>query len=584
MKNIVIIVLIVFFFSASHSCTYPHSINPRLESIYRIAEYEPEIARKLLTEISDSIGVLSFENRMYYDFLKIRVQDKLYIHHESDSSILKILKYYEDTENKHMLGIVLYYCGRVYSDLGDAPQALGYFQKSLDEAKDSRDEKLQGLIYSQMGQLYQEQHMSDLALDAFNKSYQYSHNNNDSIAMIYDMLEIGRIYIQKENYDSALLVYNGAEIVAQAIGSLKYLDMIYKQKASAYMYKGDYDDGIKVLEKLSSVSPENYDNVYYVLKALYYWNRYNRDSTVHYANILIGSGTLSNKMTSHARLAWVAIGDNRPKDAIKHLDSYVILRDSVEKFGNAESVRRINAVYNYELRERDNQKLKMESKYKSSIIIMLSIVMFLVIVLLIVIWRYSVYRNAKIKLKLKAVNELKNELHKRSDDYINECIKKISDLDGRLNDASRLNEQMKIELEHQREMLNSDVIKAKEVIKYKKYVLKKIENSDLMTKVRQLLQSGGNINRSEEIWKEIIIEIKNSFPDFLSAIDNLDCGISDFERQISILIKLGMSPSDIAHLTCHSKEAISSVRRRLYKKVFNETGSPKQWDEFILSL
>ena len=34
----------------------------------------------------------------------------------------------------------------------------------------------------------------------------------------------------------------------------------------------------------------------------------------------------------------------------------------------------------------------------------------------------------------------------------------------------------------------------------------------------------------------------------------------------------------------HSKEAITSNRRRLYEKVFGKKGTPKDWDSFILSL
>lgn len=48
--------------------------------------------------------------------------------------------------------------------------------------------------------------------------------------------------------------------------------------------------------------------------------------------------------------------------------------------------------------------------------------------------------------------------------------------------------------------------------------------------------------------------------------------------------ELEISPIDIAKLTMHSKEAITSNRRRLYEKVFGKKGTPKDWDSFILSL
>jgi hypothetical protein len=43
-------------------------------------------------------------------------------------------------------------------------------------------------------------------------------------------------------------------------------------------------------------------------------------------------------------------------------------------------------------------------------------------------------------------------------------------------------------------------------------------------------------------------------------------------------------PIEIASVLCKDKSTISSIRKRLYKKVFDKEGSGKDWDEFILSL
>lgn len=42
--------------------------------------------------------------------------------------------------------------------------------------------------------------------------------------------------------------------------------------------------------------------------------------------------------------------------------------------------------------------------------------------------------------------------------------------------------------------------------------------------------------------------------------------------------------TEIAKLTLHSKESITSTRRRLYENVFGGKGSPKNWDEVIYAL
>ena len=60
--------------------------------------------------------------------------------------------------------------------------------------------------------------------------------------------------------------------------------------------------------------------------------------------------------------------------------------------------------------------------------------------------------------------------------------------------------------------------------------------------------------------------------------------MSDREMQISMLRKAGFSCSEIGKLAHLSQEGVSSVRRRLYAKVFHKEGSPQDWDDFIASL
>ena len=53
------------------------------------------------------------------------------------------------------------------------------------------------------------------------------------------------------------------------------------------------------------------------------------------------------------------------------------------------------------------------------------------------------------------------------------------------------------------------------------------------------------------------------------------------EIQVCVLIKIGLSPAQIAFITIRSRQAISSIRKRLYSKVMGKDGTPEQWDIFI---
>ncbi len=57
--------------------------------------------------------------------------------------------------------------------------------------------------------------------------------------------------------------------------------------------------------------------------------------------------------------------------------------------------------------------------------------------------------------------------------------------------------------------------------------------------------------------------------------------ISDTELQVCMLLKLYMTPGEISVLLNKSAGAISSIRGRLYQKVFKKKGSTSDWDAFI---
>lgn len=87
----------------------------------------------------------------------------------------------------------------------------------------------------------------------------------------------------------------------------------------------------------------------------------------------------------------------------------------------------------------------------------------------------------------------------------------------------------------------------------------------------------------DEEWQSIESHIKKVYPGFISQLRNL-YPMSELEFQVCLLIKLRIAPSDIASILARDTSTISTVRSRLYKKVFGKKGGTKEWDDFILSI
>ena len=105
--------------------------------------------------------------------------------------------------------------------------------------------------------------------------------------------------------------------------------------------------------------------------------------------------------------------------------------------------------------------------------------------------------------------------------------------------------------------------------------------SDYYLALRRRIEAGDNIKPDE--WKDLEQHLKAVYPRFSSSLYGL-YNLSPTEYQVCLLTKIRTTPKEIADVLCKDKSTISSIRKRLYKKVFGKEGSGKEWDEFILSL
>ena len=87
----------------------------------------------------------------------------------------------------------------------------------------------------------------------------------------------------------------------------------------------------------------------------------------------------------------------------------------------------------------------------------------------------------------------------------------------------------------------------------------------------------------DDDWNSIESQIRRIYPGFSSQLRGLHT-MSGLEYQVCLLVKLRIAPTDIAAVLARDVSTISTVRSRLYKKVFGQKGGAKDWDEFIMSI
>lgn len=383
-EPLLIIILLPLYFLSCDSKPYPQV----LQLADSLANTCPDSAIVLLEQFKDSASQESKEAQMYYQLLTIKARDKAYITYTSDSLILEVLHYYEKRKDKKHLPEAYYYAGRIYRDLGDAPQALEYFFKAIDVSSACMNYRLTSRIYSQIGTLYLYQEVYDKAHDVFVKAYQYDILAKDSISITYSLRDIGRTFSTLNKVDSAIYYYEKADKLADKIKNINLKRIVNSELSEYYtklgMYQKAYQSMQIAFEQINTINlaPR------YCTAARYYYHTNQLDSATYYYTQLSLMNRYSYKAEGYQGLGYIARLKGEYKKALEYLDKDLAYTDSARNIIQTETVRKINSLYNYQLKEKENNRLKdMANNQKIWNIIFISFLISLILIFA-VYWQY----------------------------------------------------------------------------------------------------------------------------------------------------------------------------------------------------
>ena len=583
-ERLILLFIIQLCFWACDNKPYSHLMS----MADSLTNTNPDSAVIYLNKLKDHIETAPRSVQMYYQLLCIKANDRAYIPHSSDSIILPILNYYKQTDDLH-LPETYYYAGRIYRDLGDAPQALDYFNNTLDALPSSSDSySLKSKVYSQIGTLFLYQDIYDEALKMFKEAFHYDLLLEDSVGMSYDLRDMATSYRCLNQIDSAIYYYGKANDLALALHRQRFVSMIQSQMAGLYIQLKKYDLAKQFLQSSLSYQHKADKSGIFSVAAKYYHQLGTKDSAVYYYTQLLDFGTIYAKQAAHWGLAELAIDNNHEQDAIPHLRAYMQCVDSIRKITDREAIRQMRSVYNYKLREKEIAHLKSKNEQTKLIIISLLSLCAILASITFAYIQYFKLKQLQLTIRLKKIKRLKDKLYSRSVQFIEENKRKIEELEimeRKFLEVDQINTTLKEQLNAQKELIIYTNKQIKLDLNRREQSQAVLFKSEIYLHIQRQLKINDRSKRmlSDEDWKELeklVNSTYNGFKENLYDIYNL----SLFEYRVCLLIKINIQPIDIGKLTEHSKESISSTRRRLYEKVFHIKGAPKDWDDFIYSL
>lgn len=549
----------------------------RLSDIALRVDTAPRAALAALDSI-DPAG-LSEADRHYYDFLSLKASDKAYITHKSDSLILTLLDYYADGDE--LYPEVLYYAGRVYSDLGDMPTALSYFNRALDNVPDNPDNyRLRMRIVSQTGRLLTNLRLYDQAVGYLQESLRLDSLLDDPLATMYDLQLLGDIYLRDEQFDKAKPYYIAARKLATEVSP----EDIYTQDLNLSVityYKGDTR---RALNKIRPVL-QNIDSLCKPLALTYAIEMYLdldiRDTAYMLSQELIHQKIAYNKIGGYNLALSPKLIDFNPKDSLANMfETYrQLVENHISQNANQEALIQ-NASYNYS----NHQKARAKAEESNRILKQWLYITIIVILTIIIVILYSRQRYKTKLLRLRAeldnIRSLRVMLNSQEDlsnDSVRESSSNLIEVSpsGQENSIKNLKRQLYAEL--------SSICSKNEK---EDAIPEQIINSKSYQEISSCLKNGNLISETNSIWnelEEVILELSPNFKYRLYLITGEK--LSDTDYQMILLIKCGFLPSQIANLIGRSKSTITFRRKKFSKAFFDsESGSKissKQFDRLI---
>ena len=531
--------------------------------------------------------------------LRIKVDDKLYrpITHYRDT-ILQLIDYFERHPRvlPRLLGstgpaLPYLYAGRIYSDLGDAPQALDYYQRALDVKPDGQIEngewkieneetrrlaKQRGLLNSFVGETLYYQCLYQEALNSKQSALYYSTLIQDTLSIIFNLRDIGEQYKFLSKNDSSLLYYNKALAMAQKSKNPNMFNDVSGQIACVYMLAGNYDLAFHFIEpSLKDIDFANITSTYSIASEIYK-HRGILDSVMICYKKLIQYGNIDGRALAHKELSELSMRNGDIRSASNHFRQYKLLDDSIRKMDNAETVARMHAAYNYQKHEREAHELRLSNAMKEKVIYVT--ILSLILLLVVVLWLRSMLKIHRTKLEesRRAHEDLQRKFSLLTEDY----EKKLEQANLRLKESTDEEERNALTQQRDQILYHTTLSRLeKEKIEAK---TRSIHATELFKKI---LSTPSYLRSTKGAWSDVEKIISEHYPEFMDHLSQLLPKLSEKERQVSLLLKAHIGHQTIADIICETQNGESNIRRRLCKKVFpKEPPSSSKFDDFIDSL
>ncbi|MFY0252557.1 tetratricopeptide repeat protein [Chitinophaga sp. 30R24] len=485
--------------------------------------------------------------------------------------------------------------------------AFFYIKNALTLALNNKDEKKVAICYQQIGKVFYTQSDYLHALDYYFKADKILRTQNDPLPFGENLIRIGETYYYSKKRNEALPVFNEALAVFQKAHYKSGIAQTYAWIGQAYNKKGAYDQALKYqqlalelylqLNDTSGIAKvyenigSNFEDTEDYQQALRYFElsltlNHSQNDRVDETEILNNIGDIYRK-TGHYEEALIATKKAEKlaaelKDQFQLRSAYHDLAKNYHLMGQNDSAfyyseldRKIYLeIYEeakdkqmallqvqFNVDKKDNEIIKLEKDKQLNRLLAIAT---LLAIALLTFLGLSIFSKQRTKIKHEQeLNDKNKKLHAMEKNVIEiELQHKLSE-ERNLKDLLELkNKEL---TSHTLHLIKKDQLL--EELKNKLTTLVKEDKRDQRKELKQLvgiLNDGSQQDKNWDDFKVVFEQVHEHFFDRLRTYCNT---LTAYDLRLVALLKINLSPADIASFLGISPDSLRVSRYRLRRKL-----------------
>lgn len=543
-------------------------------------------ALQMLDSLKEEKSHWTKSQRMRYDLLLLKAENKAFVPLTSDSIAKDLVSYYNIWGNANERMMAHYLLGCVYRDKGDSPRAIESYLDAINKADTTAkdcDFFTLSCVYSQMGGIFYNQLLLSNSIKAYQEASKNAFKSSKIFYGILNLEKISGAYILLNKRDTAeIYIKNAYELYHK--NNLSQGALILSMKLM-YLIVNDPNRLSEAKELMNRFEKESkyFDDkhelksskrIFYFYKGQYYEGINNLDSAeYYYRKVCFPNMSLVAKEPMYKGLLSVFSKRHQADSIAKYAQLYCEVNDSSIANKDQELTAQMAASYNYSLYQKE--ALQSESKANTARLILLTFI-FLLVFGSYFFWKR--YQSIQ-KQKQQEIESLKADHVRATDEY----SRNLHTM--RLLDESRqrdLASMQKDNMEYKNSMAelkeeNCQLAIVIKNIEQKVGMSQYLENTTnfMQTAIVKRLKELENVPLSmlkEEDWLKLEEGVRRYFPNLLLDLHNAPKTTKQ-KIQVCLLVILKVPDSCIAKWLDIKASRVSNIKSELNSMLFGDVSA-----------